>query len=121
MLVRRAYSIPRGMYISVLYQVMGPTYSSKKKCMKCEKHAAWSITHFHVQRRLRIYRVLLPVLYIYKAVPLQVWSGPEGSRKLTFPDFMTTAQDGVKLVSLTHRPPLSPGNAPGSNFCYRLS
>jgi hypothetical protein len=27
-----------------------------------------------------------------KAVPLQTWSGPEGSRKLKFPDFMTTAQ-----------------------------
>jgi len=41
-----------------------------------------------------------------KAVPLQAWSGPEGSRKLRFPDFMTTAQDGGKIVSLTHRPPL---------------
>jgi len=41
-----------------------------------------------------------------KAVPLQVWSGPEGSRKLRFPDYMTTAQDGVKFVSLTHRPAL---------------
>jgi hypothetical protein len=41
-----------------------------------------------------------------KAVPLQAWSGPEGSRKLRFPDFMTTAQDGGKVVSLTHRPPL---------------
>ena len=40
-----------------------------------------------------------------KAVPLQAWSGPEGSRKLRFPDFMTTAQDGGKVVSLTHRPP----------------
>jgi hypothetical protein len=29
-----------------------------------------------------------------KAVPLQTWSGPESSRKLRFPDFMTTAQDG---------------------------
>jgi len=29
-----------------------------------------------------------------KAVPLQAWSCPEGSRKLRFPDFMTTAQDG---------------------------
>jgi len=37
-----------------------------------------------------------------KAVPLQAWSGPEGSRKLRFPDFMTTAQDGGKVVSLTH-------------------
>jgi hypothetical protein len=26
-----------------------------------------------------------------KAVPLQAWSGPEGSRKLGFPDYMTTA------------------------------
>jgi len=41
-----------------------------------------------------------------KAVPLHVWSGPEGSRKSRFPDFMTTAQDGGKVVSLTHRPPL---------------
>jgi hypothetical protein len=40
------------------------------------------------------------------AVPLQAWSGSEGSRKLRFPDFMTTAQDGGKVVSLTYRPPL---------------
>jgi len=51
-----------------------------------------------------------------KAVPLQAWSGPEGSRKLRFLDFMTTAQD-VGKVSLTHRPPLPPGNAPGNHFC----
>ena len=41
-----------------------------------------------------------------KAVPLQAWSGPQGSRKLRFRDFMTTVQDGGKFVSLTHRPPL---------------
>ena len=52
-----------------------------------------------------------------KAVPLQAWSGPEGSRKLRFPDFMTTAQDGGKVVSLTQRPPLPPGNTPGIHFC----
>jgi hypothetical protein len=52
-----------------------------------------------------------------KAVPLQAWSGPEGSRKLRFTDFMTTAQDGGKVVSLTHRPPLPPGNTPGTHFC----
>ena len=46
-----------------------------------------------------------------KAVPLQAWSGPEGSRKLRFPDFMTTAQDGGNVVSLT---PLPPGNTPGT-------
>jgi len=52
-----------------------------------------------------------------KAVPLQAWSGPEGSRKLRFPDFTTIAQDGGKVVSLTHRPPLLPGNTPGIYFC----
>ena len=34
-----------------------------------------------------------------KAVPLQAWSGPECSRKLRFPDFMTTAQDGGKVIT----------------------
>ena len=52
-----------------------------------------------------------------KAVPLQAWTGPEGSRKLRFPDFVTTAQDGGKVVSLTHQPPLPPGNTPGTHFC----
>jgi hypothetical protein len=52
-----------------------------------------------------------------KAVPLQAWSGPEGSRKLRFPDYMITAQDGGKVVRLTHRPLLPPGNAPGTHFC----
>jgi hypothetical protein len=39
-----------------------------------------------------------------KVVPLQASSGPEGSRELRFPDFMTTAQDSIKVISLTHRP-----------------
>jgi len=58
-----------------------------------------------------------PCIINVKAVPLQAWSGPEGSRKLRFPDFMTTAQEGGKVVSLTHRPPLPPGNTPGTHFC----
>ena len=53
-----------------------------------------------------------------KAVLLQAWSGPDGSRKLRFPDIMTTAQEDGKVVSLTHRPPLPPGNPPGTHFCY---
>jgi len=47
--------------------------------------------------------------YVIKAVPLQAWTGPEDSRKLRFPDFVTTvvvAQGGGMVVSLTHRPPL---------------
>jgi len=34
-------------------------------------------------------------VYKSKAVPLQTGSSPEFSRKLMFPDFVTTAQDGV--------------------------
>jgi hypothetical protein len=56
-----------------------------------------------------------------KAVPLQAWSGTEGSRKLRFPDFMTTAKVGGKVVSLMHQPPLPPGNTPGTRSCLRLS
>jgi len=52
-----------------------------------------------------------------KEILLQAWSGPEVSRTLRFPDFMTTAQDGGRVVSLTYRPPLPPGNKPGTHFC----
>ena len=73
-------------------------------------------THTHI--RIYIY------IYIYKgkdkAVPLQAWSGSVGSRKLRFPDYMRTAQDIGKVVSLTNRPPLLPGNDPGTHFCWRL-
>jgi hypothetical protein len=51
-----------------------------------------------------------------KAVPLEARSIPEGSRNLRFPNFMTTVQDGGKVVSLKHRPPLPPGNTLGTHF-----
>ena len=35
-----------------------------------------------------------------KAVPLQARKGPEDSRKLRFPDFVTTAQDVSRLSAL---------------------
>ena len=52
-----------------------------------------------------------------KAVPLQALGCPEGSRILRFPDFVTTAQDGGKIVSLMHRPLLPVANATGIYFC----
>ena len=52
-----------------------------------------------------------------KEVLLQAWCGPEGSRKLRFSDYMTTAQDGSKVVSPMQRLPLPQGNAPGTHFC----
>jgi hypothetical protein len=60
------------------------------------------------ERHLWTLATLQVVGKVKQSAPLQAWSGPEGSRKLRFPDFMTTAQDGGKVVSLTHRPPLPP-------------
>ena len=78
---------------------------------------------FEWYARINCPRVLvniLPPLLSYKgkgkSVPLQAWSGPEGSRKLRFPDFMTMAQGGGKVVSLMHRPHISLGNSPSSHF-----
>ena len=51
-----------------------------------------------------------------KSVPLQAWSDPEGSRKLRFQDYVTMDQEGGKVISITHRLPLPPGNAPGTHF-----
>jgi len=49
-----------------------------------------------------------------KGIPLQSWTGPEGSRWLRLPDFKTF---GTWRCSPTHRPPLRPGNIPGTHFC----
>jgi len=35
-----------------------------------------------------------------KAVPLQAWTGPEGSRKLRVTDFVTTVRDCGRLSTL---------------------
>ena len=40
----------------------------------------------YVQTKI-LYKLCNPI----KAVPLQAWTGPEGSRKLRFPDFVSTA------------------------------
>ena len=71
-------------------------------------------TAFVKRHRLSALRTgrLYPQEILRRAVPLQAWSGPEGSRKLRFTDFVITAQDGGKVASLTHRPPLPPGNTP---------
>jgi hypothetical protein len=63
-----------------------------------------AVRHIYVIRRQRVNQDFLKADMKDnkkgKAVPLQAWSGPEGSRKLRFPDFMTTAQDGGKLSAL---------------------
>jgi len=51
------------------------------------------------------------------AIPLQALTGPEGSRRLRFPDLKTIGTyEGGNVVSPTHRPPLPTGNIPGTHF-----
>ena len=79
----------------------------------------WSyrLTDLHFGGNVHRLRFIHSSYWQVKAVPLQVWSGPEGSRKLRFPDFMTAAQEGGKVVSLRHRPHLHPGNSTGTPLC----
>ena len=63
-----------------------------------------SVEAYEGSRDRFIHTVCLFISAKGKAVPLQAWTGPEGSRKFTFSDFTTTTQDGGKVVSLTYRP-----------------
>src|SRR5215469_11764663 len=51
---------------------------------------------------------------------LQALTGPEGSRRLGSQILKQSAHEGGKVVSPTHRPPLPPGNIPGTHFCWRV-
>jgi len=76
----------------------------------------FELTQLNEAKVLKLPEMTEMAKHVGKAVPLQAWSSLEGSRKLRFPDFMKTAQDGGKVVSLTHQPPLPPGNTPGTHF-----
>jgi hypothetical protein len=39
-----------------------------------------------------------------KTAPLQAWTGPECSRKLRLPDFVTTAQNGGRFTPRKYSP-----------------
>jgi len=57
-----------------------------------------------------------------KAIPLQAWTGPEGSRRLRLPDFKTISTwrwQGCQPYALATFTP--PRNIPGTHFCQRLS
>ena len=79
------------------------------------------VPHSLWQRLFKPLTLLLMFCTSYPQHILKVKQSPEGSRKLRFPYFTTTAQDGGKVVSLTDRPPLPPRNVPGTHFCEGLS
>ena len=92
---------------------------SLRNCYPHASHDRHDIS-FHIVQRLKLTEQVF-IFYIKvekgKAFPLQTSSGPEASRKLRFPDCVTAGQDGGQIVSPTHRPPLPPGNIPGTHFC----
>jgi hypothetical protein len=54
----------------------------------------------------------------YKGIPLQAWTGPEGSMRLRLLEFLRqSAHEDGTVVSPTHRPPLPPEIIPGTHFC----
>jgi hypothetical protein len=56
-----------------------------------------------------------------KALSVEAWTGPEGSRRMRVSDFKKIVDEGGKVYSPKHRPPLPPGNIPGPHFCQSLS
>ena len=46
---------------------------------------------------------------------------PRGFQEVKVPRFRDNGTGGWQVVSPTHRPPLPPGNTPGTHFCQRLS
>ena len=94
--------------------------------MKSQPHISFTTRYcikVHLIVACRRYSKLhYPKFYIYIYIYIYIFSPitgprcPEGSRKLRFQDYVTMAQDGGKVVSLTHRPCLPPGNTPGTHF-----
>jgi len=85
--------------------MLATSWTSSLICARI--HSAVFLKHskYHMCWIRDVMFLLIQHSYKGKSVPLQVWSGPEGFRKLRFPDYMTTAQDGGKVVNLTHRLP----------------
>jgi hypothetical protein len=52
-----------------------------------------------------------------KAIPPQAWTGPEGSRRLSLPDFKQSAHESGMVVSPTTLPPLPLRKYSMNHFC----
>jgi hypothetical protein len=56
-----------------------------------------------------------------KAIPLKALTGPEGSRRLRLPDFMTIGTWRWQGCQPCAPAAFTPGNIPGTHFCWSLS
>jgi hypothetical protein len=85
------FHCPNYSYLSVIAIIL--------KLKKILQPPSYYFTHYTILP----YR-MLPIISVCigkgKAISLQAWTGPEGSRKLRLSDFVTTAQDGGRLSVL---------------------
>jgi len=56
-----------------------------------------------------------------KAIPIEDWTGPEGFKRKGSQISRQSAHEVGKVVNLTYRPALTPGNIPGTHLYQRLS
>jgi len=71
-----AHNIP----IMYLYGAQPASYEITKFAYSIERFNEETISYTHVTQHTNVYG---------KAIPLQAWAGPEGSRRLRLPDFKT--------------------------------
>jgi hypothetical protein len=81
------------------------------------RYVCFELTSYSLDFDLLIHNCII----YYKAIPLQAWTGSEGSRSLKLPISRQLSQEGRKVVSPMHWPPVPPGNIPGTHFCWRMS
>jgi hypothetical protein len=84
----------------------------------------------HYKKNRLIIRTQLDPLRIFinvghgghrRTVLMKTVNHRKNSRRLRSHILTQSANEGAKVVSPTHRPPLPPGNISGTHFCYRLS
>ena len=83
-----------------------PSWSGKSRAIPL--FPLWAVRSVHsFSASTKVHLTFLPFIRVHaiskgkaKAVPLLAWTSPEGSRKLRFPYFVTTPQDGGRLSAL---------------------
>jgi len=55
-----------------------------------------------------------------KAIPIHTWTNPEVCRSFGARISIHSVNEGGKVISLMHRPPLPNRRHPGTHFCYSV-
>ena len=74
----------------------------EKSVIRASYHSGYFFCLLRLVRNVTNLNEVIPLCKKVKVnqSPLKAWTGPEASRKLTFPDFVTTAQEGGRLSAL---------------------